>query len=74
MFNVVGAALWVGVWACAGYFSGMPVNAIYHATTRYELYVAVAAVLLLTTLIIRRVRAAHHIREGKAVPSRCVDT
>ena len=33
LFNAIGAALWVGVWTCVGYFSGSHINAIYDTAT-----------------------------------------
>ncbi len=41
-FNALGAALWVGLWASVGYFSGNHINSIYHTATRYSTYFAIA--------------------------------
>jgi membrane protein DedA with SNARE-associated domain len=41
-FNALGAALWVSVWTCVGYFSGSHINAIYREATRYDTYLAIA--------------------------------
>ena len=41
-FNMLGAALWVGVWVSIGYFSGSNIDSIYKAATKYELYFAIA--------------------------------
>ena len=46
-FNMLGAALWVGVWVSVGYFSGSHIDSIYNTATRYELYFAVLVVLLI---------------------------
>jgi len=64
-FNALGAALWVGVWASIGYLAGGHITTIYHAISRYSLYVLIALVVLVVALIIRaairrRRRAARH--------------
>jgi membrane protein DedA with SNARE-associated domain len=41
-WNAVGAALWVAVWTCVGYFSGNHIDTIYHDATRYSTYFAIA--------------------------------
>jgi membrane protein DedA with SNARE-associated domain len=41
-FNALGAALWVALWTCVGYFSGAHIDSIYRTATRYELYFAIA--------------------------------
>lgn len=57
VFNAVGAALWVGVWASAGYLAGDHITAIYNEVGRYSLYLlialAVAAVMLAGRAVIR---------------------
>jgi membrane protein DedA with SNARE-associated domain len=55
VFNAIGAALWVAVWASVGYFSGSHINSIYDEATRYSGYLAVAVGLLLLAYIARRV-------------------
>ena len=55
VFNAIGAALWVAVWTSVGYFAGSNITPIYHAITRYTLYVAIAAVVLIVFWIARRV-------------------
>lgn len=52
-FNVIGAALWVAVWASIGYFSGNNINTIYNDATRYSTYLAVAVGVLVLLLIVR---------------------
>jgi membrane protein DedA with SNARE-associated domain len=64
-FNALGAALWVGVWASVGYLAGGHITTIYHAISRYSLYVLIALAVLVVALIIRaairrRRRAARH--------------
>ncbi len=56
-FNALGAALWVGTWACIGYFAGENITEIYQAFDKYEWYVIGAAVIIVALLITRRVRA-----------------
>lgn len=55
LFNAIGAALWVGVWTCIGYFSGNHINAIYDAATRYSTYLAIALGVLVLAVIARHV-------------------
>ena len=55
VFNAIGAALWVGVWTSVGYFSGSHLKTIYDDVTRYDLYFAIAIVLLILVAIVRHV-------------------
>ena len=55
VFNALGAALWVGVWTSIGYLSGNHINSIYSAASRYSIYLAIAAVVLVVVLIVRHV-------------------
>jgi membrane protein DedA with SNARE-associated domain len=58
LFNAIGAALWVAVWASIGYASGSDIDAIYRKATRYEEYVAVAlGALILGYVVPRMLRA-----------------
>ena len=54
-YNALGAALWVGTWVSIGYFAGQHINTIYSVITRYSLYVAIAAVVVIVGLIARHV-------------------
>jgi membrane protein DedA with SNARE-associated domain len=54
-YNALGAALWVGTWVSIGYFAGQHINTIYGVITRYSLYVAIAAVVLIVALIARHI-------------------
>jgi membrane protein DedA with SNARE-associated domain len=67
-FNALGAALWVAVWTCIGYFSGTHINTIYADATRYELYFAIAAGVLIAGWIAWRVwrRRREGASEGPA--------
>jgi membrane protein DedA with SNARE-associated domain len=51
LFNALGAALWVAVWTCIGYFSGSHINTIYDQATRYSTYLAIAFVVLVLAYI-----------------------
>ena len=55
LFNVIGAALWVGVWASVGYLAGNHIGAIYRDITRYSLYLLIAAVVVVAVLVGRAV-------------------
>lgn len=55
LYNAIGAALWVGVWTCIGYFSGSHINAIYDTASRYSVYLAVVFGLVVIALIARHV-------------------
>jgi membrane protein DedA with SNARE-associated domain len=54
-YNALGAGLWVGTWVSIGYFAGQHINTIYGVITRYSLYVAIAAVVVIVGLIARHV-------------------
>jgi membrane protein DedA with SNARE-associated domain len=69
LFNAIGAALWVGVWASVGYLAGNHIGTIYDDITRYSLYVLIAAVVVVAALVTRAVlrrrrRAAAAQRAG----------
>jgi membrane protein DedA with SNARE-associated domain len=55
LFNAIGAALWVAVWTCVGYFSGSHIDTIYNTATRYSAYLGIAFGVLVLALIARRV-------------------
>jgi membrane protein DedA with SNARE-associated domain len=50
-FNMLGAALWVGLWVSVGYFSGSHIDSIYHAVTKYQTYFGIAVVLAILVFI-----------------------
>lgn len=54
-FNLLGAALWVGVWSAVGYFAGNHITAIYDQVHRYTLYLAVVFVVVVLGLVARAV-------------------
>ena len=47
IYNAIGAALWVGVWASVGYFGGSHLSTFIH----YDLYVSIAAVILIASYL-----------------------
>lgn len=55
-FNALGAALWVGTWVSVGYFAGQHITAVYDAITRYSLYAAIAAAVVIVAWIGLRIR------------------
>jgi membrane protein DedA with SNARE-associated domain len=71
VFNALGAALWVAVWTSVGYFSGSHINTIYHQATRYELYFAIGAGVLVIVYVGRRLyrrRQRHAAAAANAGP------
>jgi membrane protein DedA with SNARE-associated domain len=60
LWNVLGAALWVGCWSTAGYFAGDHLDQITHAISRYLAVAAGLAVLLLIAYLWRRRRRKVH--------------
>jgi membrane protein DedA with SNARE-associated domain len=66
VFNAIGAALWVAVWASVGYLSGSHINTIYDTATRYSTYVAIALGALLLAYIARRTVKVRRARARRA--------
>jgi|SRR5579884_1555572 len=74
-FNALGAALWVAVWVCVGYFSGNHIDTIYNTAVQYEGYFAAAVGVVILALIARwlvrrrrRARAADGARTSEPGP------
>lgn len=66
-YNAIGAALWVAVWTCIGYFSGNHLTSIYNAVTSAGIYALIAVAVLLAAYIAWRViRARRRRSERKA--------
>jgi membrane protein DedA with SNARE-associated domain len=65
-FNMLGAALWVGLWVSVGYFSGSNIDSIYKAATKYELVFGIVVGVLILAWIAYRVWK--HQREERARP------
>lgn len=55
VFNAIGAALWVGVWASLGYFAGDHIEAVYGQAQRYSMYVLIAVAVIVVALVLRAV-------------------
>jgi membrane protein DedA with SNARE-associated domain len=55
VFNLVGAALWVGAWSALGYFAGGHIDTIYNGVRRYTLYLGIAVGVVVLALIGRAV-------------------
>ncbi|MFF1796083.1 DedA family protein, partial [Kitasatospora sp. NPDC058263] len=53
-FNVLGAALWVGVWSAFGYLAGANIGAVYRTAVRYQLWLLVAVGVLCAALAARQ--------------------
>ena len=66
IFNAIGAALWVLVWASVGYVSGSHIDTIYNAATRYSTYLAIALGALLLAYIARRLVRVSRARARNA--------
>lgn len=62
MFNMIGAALWVGCWVTVGYFAGEHITTIYDYINRYSLYALIALVVLVIAWIGLRLRRRSHRR------------
>jgi membrane protein DedA with SNARE-associated domain len=77
-FNMLGAALWVGVWVSIGYFSGSHIDTIYNTATRYEAYLGIAVGLFIVVWIGRRVwrwqRRRAPVAQTSPAGCRAVDT
>jgi membrane protein DedA with SNARE-associated domain len=57
--NALGAALWVGTWVSIGFFAGQHITPIYNAVTKYSLYAAIAAVIVIAVWVALRARKRH---------------
>ncbi|HEX4397385.1 MAG TPA: DedA family protein [Trebonia sp.] len=62
VFNMLGAALWVGTWVSIGYFAGQHITTIYNYLTRYSYYALIAVAVAVAVWIGLRVRAARKRR------------
>ncbi len=58
-FNVLGAALWVGIWASLGGLAGAHLGAIYDQISRYQRYALAALGLFVIFLIVWHVLLRH---------------
>lgn len=64
LFNVIGAALWVAVWTCVGYFSGSHIDTIYNTASRYSTYLAIAFGVLVLAWLVRLAVRRRQRRSG----------
>jgi membrane protein DedA with SNARE-associated domain len=64
VFNALGAALWVGVYASLGDLAGTHITAIYEQIHRYQPYALVAVGLVAAGLVIRRLLLRRRTRGG----------
>ncbi|MFD9096710.1 DedA family protein [Streptomyces collinus] len=55
LFNALGAALWVGLWATLSYLVGDHITTVYDEIGRYQVYVLVALGVLLAAFVTRHV-------------------
>ncbi|MEV5876440.1 DedA family protein [Streptomyces sp. NPDC052101] len=61
-FNALGAVLWVGLWTTLAYLVGTHITTVYDEVSRYQLYVLIAAAVLIAAVAVRhfaRRRRAH---------------
>ena len=65
-FNAIGAALWVAVWTCVGYFSGNHITSIYNTATHYSLIFGIVVGVLILGYIAFRVRKARAERAERS--------
>ncbi|MFB8239270.1 DedA family protein [Kitasatospora purpeofusca] len=54
VFNVLGAALWVGVWATFGYVAGANIGSVWRTALRYQLWLLIALGVLVAALAVRQ--------------------
>jgi membrane protein DedA with SNARE-associated domain len=58
LFNAIGAALWVSVWATIGYVSGDHIDSVYADATRYGTFLVIGCAVALSGLLALRLRRA----------------
>jgi membrane protein DedA with SNARE-associated domain len=51
--NLLGAVLWVGVWATLGYYAGSDIDTLYRQAIRYQLFLLAAVVVVVLALVAR---------------------
>jgi membrane protein DedA with SNARE-associated domain len=64
VFNMLGAALWVGCWVSAGYFGGRHITTIYDYVTRYSLYALIALAVVVVAWLALLIRKRRRARPG----------
>lgn len=60
VFNALGAALWVGLWATLAYAAGSHITAIYDEISRYQRYVLIGLGVLIAALVVRHYLRRRH--------------
>jgi membrane protein DedA with SNARE-associated domain len=53
VFNALGAVLWTGAWAAAGYTAGSDIDQVYREALRYQLYLVTAVGAVVLALLAR---------------------
>lgn len=66
IFNMIGAALWVGCWVSVGYFAGQHITPIYNYVTRYSLYAVIVVVVAIIAWVALRMRKKRREQAGEA--------
>src|SRR5438874_7082624 len=56
LYNAIGAALWVGVWATAGYLAGNQLHALLHTALAYQWYALAVLALLVGAYLVFHLR------------------
>jgi membrane protein DedA with SNARE-associated domain len=69
--NALGAALWVATWVSIGFLAGQHITPIYNAVTRYSLYAAIIAVVVIAVGVALRLRKRH--RDGNSAQTSADD-
>ncbi len=64
LFNVLGAAAWVGCWVAVGYSAGSHITPIYNWSSRVAVYVLVAGAAAVGLLVARRLLRRRSRRPG----------
>jgi membrane protein DedA with SNARE-associated domain len=67
-FNILGAALWVGIWASLGDLAGAHIGAIYDQINRYQSYALAALAVFVIVVIVRHVVLRHRRRDTTTRP------
>jgi membrane protein DedA with SNARE-associated domain len=66
VFNMIGAALWVGCWVSVGYFAGQHITTIYDYITQYSLYAVGVVAVAIVVWIGLRLRRRHRARQAES--------
>jgi membrane protein DedA with SNARE-associated domain len=69
-YNLLGAALWVGLWCTLGDLAGSHIGTIYEQVTRYSLYVLIALGVVIVALVVRHLVRHRAARRESSASSR----